>query len=244
MFDEYSLRVLKLDSKTNTWVEECHSERRDGLYESVFLTYFVYQNVTNILNSRIIQKGKYRHIQLEISEKYDHYNNDTCLFLNQTMFEKKIGFPIKYNFKLDMFNKTYTMKSSHSGKSFMLSLGRHSVHSIDWNEDTGVFQFFDSFRRKSEIIDILANNQKNSIALVHIREDDSLYLIHRELDTKKNLVSESYHKLLSSTFYELVSKTGIKDMRIETIDRGEFEESILLVVFSNGVFATFDLNLI
>jgi len=198
MFDDYSLRSLKLNTETNEWSEHWHSEERDGLYESVYLTYYDDNKMIHILNSRILQKGKYRHIQLEISEMREKFENDTCIFMNQTMFNKKIGFPIKYNFKLDMYNKTYTMKSSHSGKSFMMSLGRRAMHSIDWNEEASSFQFFDSYKSKSEIIDILANNQNNSIALVHIREDDSLYLIqhqkyltvHRELDTKKNLVKE------------------------------------------------------
>lgn len=243
LFDEYGLRELEFNPLTQQWKEKCHSEKRKGVYESVFLTHFEVDNNVNILNSRIKEYNNTEYIQLEILHMYDN-TYETCIFHNQTVFSHQLNLPIRYKKKVDMFNKTYTIKSSHSGESFLVSLNRHAVHSIDWNEEAATYQFFDSFKHKSEIIDIIANDRNNTIAIVHMRDSDMFYLIHRELDTKAEIVKESYHKLLSTPFYELVTKSPIKEMRIETIDRGLIHETVLLWVFENGVFASFDMNFI
>lgn len=49
---------------------------------------------------------------------------------------------------------------------------------------------------------------------------------------------------MSDPFQKQVGKGKIKDMRIETVDRGPFEDIILLCIFDNGNFASFDLTLL
>lgn len=163
----------------------------------------------NILNSRLKMINNTYYIQLEISPLYPNSLN-TCIIHNQTMFLREANNKLQYNMKADTLAKAYTkilvsllkysdehsskvdqmsIKSSYSNKSFLLSLDRKSVHSLDWNSGIQAYQFFDSFK-KNELheIDIIANDVDNKIAIIHIREDDSIYLIHREFELSQNSV--------------------------------------------------------
>ena len=242
MFDEYSLRELVLDQNKN-FIEKWVSEAREGVFESVFLTHINVGNNIQILNSRIKEENKTKYIQLEIS--IIHPNNDDHLdqwFLkNQTLFKKELEIYRNSTLKVDAFSNPYSMISDHSGKSLIMTLNKVFSFSLDWNEETKNYQFFDCFKYKDNFISLIANNKDNTVAFVYIREKDTIYTVKREINRTDNVVKESYSKILTSPFWTVVDKSKIKSMRIETIQRGAVEDLIVLIVLDSGLFVSFDL---
>ena len=177
MFDEYGLRELVIDHKNNNFIEKWHSELREGVYESVFLTHFIKDNNIHILNSRIKEENKTKYIQLETSKINSNLDRtDHWIIRNQTLFKKELELYMNNTLKVDSFYNPYTFISDHSGKSFLISLNKVFSLSVDWNEEISGYQFFESFKYKTTIIDILANNYNNTIAFAYIKEKDIIYI--------------------------------------------------------------------
>ncbi len=87
---------------------------------------------------------------------------------NHSLLEKKLEIAYSSILKRDIINQTYTIESAHSGKSFMLSSDRLSVLSISWHNDTALY--FNSFKRNTELISLLANTKDNDFAVVYIEQ--------------------------------------------------------------------------
>jgi len=240
LFDKYNLRLLTLDHKTNKFSEKCHGEVRDGLYESTYLSYFKANDSTIILNSKIKDISGVKYIDLEALE--GESNDFACMIKNHSLFEKKLDVTINFTLKLDIVNETYTIESAHSGKSFMLSPDRLSVLSVYWNNSTSQYEYFTSFKRETELISLVANTEENDFAVVYIQDENQLFLIDRKIENKNYDVQEAQHKILTSSIFGITDSTRIKSIRVENINRGQYNETILLCLFDSGVFASFDIS--
>lgn len=73
-FDQYKLRVLNLDVTKNKWEEKCHSDLREGVYESLYLSYYKNNDTYAIMNSIIKKSNDTHFVAFEISSHFEYSN--------------------------------------------------------------------------------------------------------------------------------------------------------------------------
>ena len=207
--------------------------KRPAGYESLNLHTFTDGPDLILLNSYLrTHPNKTRSVELLsyqlVPDENPEYDQLYWVRQGDLIFSKTFESFVTASSKKEILKEHQAFISAHSGKSFMLTLDRESLFSIDWQLNTTSTEspdsdllYFESFvnsQTNDDIIGLVANDIKSSVAAIYTPYTHKIHLVIRHLsDEKTGIMKENYKTLAMGSLPLELQDIPLKSLRIERI---------------------------